>query len=174
MQEYPVNAIFLHTSFLVLHFSDCTLMTFLIMLSVILLTIYTDNSTLYSKHSHSEYASDLWQQLELASESDLRAIVDWGRKWLVDLNPGKTQLVLLDRSNNSGTFDMKMYASVLEKTRLLRCCDCLSLLNWIGTFILSPLLKKIASKKIGALIRCIKFLSPGCVIYLYKSIIHPS
>ena len=38
---------------------------------------------------------DLWQQLELASEleSDLRDTVDWGRKWLVDFNAGKTQLV---------------------------------------------------------------------------------
>ena len=55
-----------------------------------------DDTTLYSK---CDQASDLWQQLELASEleSDLR---DWGRKWLVDFNVGKTQLVLLDRSNS--------------------------------------------------------------------------
>ena len=40
-------------------------------------------------------ASDLWQQLQLASEfeSDLRSTVEWGRKWLVDFNAGKTQLV---------------------------------------------------------------------------------
>ena len=46
--------------------------------------------------------SDLWQQLELASEleSDLRDTVDWGKKWLlVDFNPGKTQLVSFDQSN---------------------------------------------------------------------------
>ena len=38
-----------------------------------------------------DQASDLWQQLELASEleSDLRETVDWGRKWLVDFNAGK-------------------------------------------------------------------------------------
>ena len=43
-------------------------------------------------------ASDLWQQIELASEieSDLRETVDWGRKWLVDFNAGKTRLVSLD------------------------------------------------------------------------------
>ena len=43
----------------------------------------------------SDEASHLWQQLELASdlESDLRDTVDWGRKWLVDCNDGKTQLV---------------------------------------------------------------------------------
>ena len=40
----------------------------------------------------------MWQQLELASEleSDLRDTVDWGKKWLVDFNAGKTQLVLFD------------------------------------------------------------------------------
>ena len=51
----------------VLHFSYYTLMTFLMMLSVILLSMLM---ILLS----SDQASDLWQQLELASEleSDLR------------------------------------------------------------------------------------------------------
>ena len=54
----------------------------------------TDDTTLYS---NCDQASDLWQQLELASEleSDLRDTVDWGKKWLVDFNAAKTQLVLL-------------------------------------------------------------------------------
>ena len=53
------------------------------------ITIYADDTTLYSK---CDQASDLWQQLELASElkSDLRDTADWGRKWLVDFKPGKT------------------------------------------------------------------------------------
>ena len=61
------------------------------------IAIYAEDTTLYSKCNQ---ASDLWQQLELASEleSDLRDTVDWGRKWLVDFNAGKTQLVSLDRS----------------------------------------------------------------------------
>ena len=43
------------------------------------IAIYADDTTLYSKCTQ---ASDLWQQLELASEleSDLRDTVDWGRK----------------------------------------------------------------------------------------------
>ena len=58
-----------------------------------------------------------WQQLELASEleSDLGDTVDWGKKWLVDSNPGKTQLVSFDRSNNTGAIDVKMDGSALEK-----------------------------------------------------------
>ena len=71
------------------------------------------NDTLYSK---CDQASNLWQQLELASEleSDLRDTVDWGSKWLVDINAGKTQLVSLEWSNNTGTIDVKMDGSILE------------------------------------------------------------
>ena len=48
-------------------------------------------------------------------ESDLRDTVDWGRKWLADLNAGKTQLVSFDRSNNTGAIDVKIDGSVLEE-----------------------------------------------------------
>ena len=41
--------------------------------------------------------------------------MDWGRKWLVDFNAGKTQLVLFDRSNNNGSIDVEMDGSVLEE-----------------------------------------------------------
>ena len=76
--------------------------------------IYADDSTLYSK---CDRASDLWQQLELASEleSDLRDTVDWGKKWLVDFSTEKTQLVSFDWSNNNDYIDVKMYGSVFEE-----------------------------------------------------------
>ena len=59
------------------------------------IAIYADDITLYSK---CDQASDLWQQLELASEleSDLQDTVDWGKKWLVDFNARKTELVSFD------------------------------------------------------------------------------
>ena len=62
------------------------------------IAIYADDITLYSKY---DQASVLWQQLELASEleSDLRDTVQWIKKWLVDFNAGKTQLVSVDQSN---------------------------------------------------------------------------
>ena len=41
--------------------------------------------------------------------------MDWGRKWLVDFNTGKTQLVLFNRSNNTDAIDVKMDRSVLEE-----------------------------------------------------------
>ena len=41
--------------------------------------------------------------------------MDWGRKLLVDFSAGKTQLALLDWSNNTGANDVKMDGSVLEE-----------------------------------------------------------
>ena len=41
--------------------------------------------------------------------------MDWGRKWLVYFNGGKTQLVLFDHSSNTGAIELKMDGSVLEE-----------------------------------------------------------
>ena len=97
------------------------------------IAMYADDTTLYSK---CDQASNLWQQLELASEleSDLREIVDWGRKWLVDFNGGKTQLVSSDWSNKTGAIDVKMDGSLLEEKLFF---GRLSLLNLIGDLKLS-------------------------------------
>ena len=99
--------------FLVLHFFCCILRTFLMMLSVKLLYMLM----ILLSYCKCDLASEVWQQLELASEleSDLQETVDWGKKWLVDCNAGKFQLVSFDRSNNSGSVDVKMGGSVLEE-----------------------------------------------------------
>ena len=70
------------------------------------IAIYANDTTLYS---NCDQASDLLQQLELVSEfeSHLRDILDWDRKWLVDFNAAKTQIVYFDHSNNSGTANLK-------------------------------------------------------------------
>ena len=81
------------------------------MLSVMLLSI-ADDTTLYSKW---DQASDLSEELKLASEleSDLESV--WNRKWLVDFDAGKTQLVSYDRSNGIGAIDVLMDGFVLEE-----------------------------------------------------------
>ena len=99
------------------------------------IAIHADDVIVYFK---CDQASDLWQQLELVSEleSDLQDTVEWGRKWLVDFNAGKTQLV------SFGPLLLLMWKWMglfLRKDHLLRCWGCL--LNWIGAIILSLLLK---------------------------------
>ena len=98
--------------------------------------------------------------------------MDWGRKWLVDFNAGKTQLVSFDRSKNTGAIDVKMDGSVLEDKTSFKMLGLTfsSKLDW-GSYIVS--IAKTASKKIGALIRSMKFLSPEVALYLYKSTIRP-
>ena len=134
-------------------------------------SVYADHTTLYSK---CDQASNLWQQLELASEleSDLRDNVDWGKEWLVGFNAGKTQLVLFDWSNKNGSFDVKMDGSVLEKKSSFKMLGLTfsSKLYW-GSYIIS--VAKTASKKIGALIRSLRLISPEVALYLYKSTILP-
>ena len=103
-------------------------------------------------------------------ESDLRNTVNWGKKWLVDFNAGKTQLVSFDQSNNNGSIDVKMDGSVLEEKSSFKMLGLTfsSKLDW-GSYIIS--IAKTASKKIGALIRSMKFLSPEVALYFYKSTI---
>ena len=58
-----------------------------------------------------------------------------------------------------------------KKNHPLRCWGWLSFLNWIGVLALSVV--KSASRKIGALIRSMKFLSSGVALYLCESTIRP-
>ena len=80
--------------------------------------------------------------------------------------------VSFDWSNNNGSIDLKLDGSVLEEKSSFKMLGLTfySKLNW-GSYIIS--IAKTASKKIGALIRSMKFLSPEVALYLYKSTIHP-
>ena len=91
--------------------------------------------------------------------------MDWGRKWLVGFNAGKNQLVSFDWSNNTDAIDVKMDWSVHEEKSSFKMLKLgfSSKLDW-GSYIISVI--KIVSKKIGALIRSIKFLSPDVVLSL--------
>ena len=166
LQEYSVNAGVPQGSFL------CPTL-FLLYINdlpddvICNIVIYAGDTTLYSK---CDQVSDLWQQLELASEleSDLRDTVDWGKKWLVDFSAGKTQLVLFDQSNTNDSIDVKMDGSVLEEKSSFKMLGLTfsSKLDWCSYIIF---IAKTASKKIAALIRSMKFLSAEVALYLNKS-----
>ena len=102
------------------------------------IAIYCYDTTVYSK---CDQASDLRQQLELVSEleSDLQDTVEWGKKWLLDLNAGKTQLVLFNQSKNNGSIDVKMDGSVLEERSSFKMLGLTFSSNWTVFFHLLPL-----------------------------------
>ena len=98
--------------------------------------------------------------------------MDWGRKWLLDFNIGKTQLVSFEQSNITGAICVKMDGSVLQEKSSFKMLGLTftSKLDW-RSYIIS--IAKTASNKIGALIRPMKFLSSKVALSLYKSTIRP-
>ena len=144
---------FLKALFFVLHFSYYTLMIFL-MLSVILLPMLMILVSILSVIRHLICGNNLNWFLNL---NLIYQTLDWGKKWL-------DQLVLFDRSNNTGSIDVKMDGSLEEKSSfkmlgLTFSCK----LSW-GYYIIS--IAKTAFKKIGALIRSMKCLSPEVALCL--------
>ena len=41
--------------------------------------------------------------------------MDWGKKWLLHFNAGKSQLVFLDRSSNNGSVNVKLDGSDFDE-----------------------------------------------------------
>ena len=96
--------------------------------------------------------------------------MDWDKKWLIDFNAGKIQLVSFDWSNNTVSVDVKMDGSSLEEKSSFKMLGLTSSKLDLGSYITS--VAKTASKKIGALIHSMKFFSPEVALYLYHSSIH--
>ena len=145
---------FLKGSFLVLQLSYYTLMTFLTMFSVVLLSMLMILLSILSLIRHLICGNNL--------------------NWLLNLNliyetlwTGKNQLVSFDRSKNNGSIDVKMDGSAIEEKPSFKMLGLTfsSKLDW-GSYIIC--IAKIISKKIGALIFSVKFLSPEVALYLYK------
>ena len=79
---------------------------------------------------------------------------------------------MFDQSENTGAIDVKMDGSVLEEKSSFKMLGLTFSvkLDW-GSYIIS--IAKTASKKIGALVCSMKFLSPEVALFLYKSTIWP-
>ena len=71
-------------------------------------------------------------------ESDLQDSFEWDRKWLVDFNAGKSQLVSFNRSSNIVAINVKMDGFVLEEKSSYKMMgiDFSSKLDW-GSYIIS-------------------------------------
>ena len=94
-------------------------------------------------------------------------------KWLNDFSTGKSQLVLFGRSHNTGAVDVKINGYVSDEKSYFDKMLVLSFSSKLdcGSYIIS--IAKTATKKIGALICSMKFLSPEVALYLCKSTIQP-
>ena len=158
----------LKAPFLVLHFCYYTLITFLMMLSVILLSMLMILLSVLNAIRHLICGNN-WNWL-LNLNLIYETLWTGARRGL--LISMKTQLALFYWSNNTGSIDVKMNGSVLEEKSyfMMLVLTFSSKLDW-GSYIIS--IAKTASKKIGALIRSMKFLSPEVALYLYKSTMHP-
>ena len=108
------------------------------------IAIYANDTTLYST---CDQVSDMWQQLEIVAEfeSDLR-----------DTGNGLLIAILENSSCFVGAIDVKMDKSFLDEKSSFKMLGLSfsSKLDW-GCYIIST--AKTASKKIGALVRSMKF-----------------
>ena len=111
-QEYPVNAG-------VAQGSNLGRTLFLLCINdlpvdvICNIAIYADDATLYlCVTRHLVCGNNLNWLLNL---NLIYKTLDWGKKWLVDFNAGKTQQVSFDQSNNNGCIDVKMDRSLLEE-----------------------------------------------------------
>ena len=91
-------------------------MTFLMMLSVVLLSVMLSMLTIplsiLSVIRHLICGNNLDWLLNL---NLIFKTLNWVKKWLVDFNAGKTQLVWSHQSNKNGSSNVKMDGSVLEE-----------------------------------------------------------
>ena len=107
----------LKAPFLVLHFSYYTSMTFLMMLSLLLLSMLITQLSILRLIKH-----DMWQQLELASNLLIwstrhcglgQQVVPWFQCW-------KNSLGFFDQSNNTGAIDDPSQMKMTKQALLTR------------------------------------------------------
>ena len=154
---------FLRAPILDLHFSYYTSMTFLMMLSVILLSMLIILLSIIRVIRHLSVATTwigFWIWMWSTRHCRLRQeMACWFQCWE-------------NQSNNNVSIEVKMDESVLKEKSAFKMLELTfsSKLDW-GSYIIS--IAKTVSKKIGALIHSMKFLSPEFPMYPYKSTICP-
>ena len=142
---------FLKAPFLVLHFSCYTLMTFLTMLSVILLSMLMILLSVLSVIRH------------LIFDNSLNLLLIYETLWT-----GVKSGLLISMLGKISWFRLTSPITMVLWSFKMLGLTVSSKLNW-GFYIIS--IAKTASKKIAALIRSMKCLSPEVALYLYRSAI---
>lgn len=135
------------------------------------LVIYADDSTLYScldMKSGNQERIDLVNSLE----SDLSQVSAWAEQWHVALNSEKTKVLSVNRYKNSETTPISMSGEVLQESTSFRLVGLTISNDFSWNEYITSVAKK-ASMKVGTLYRARNYLSPECILHLYKSLIRP-
>ena len=74
--------------------------------------------------------------------------MNWGKKWLVDFNAGKTQLVSFDRSNYNGSINVKMDGSVLGEKSSFKILELTISSKSVGVLLAFSLFAKLPPRKL--------------------------
>ena len=153
---------------MVQHFSYYTLMIFLTMLSVILLSMVMILLSILSEIRHLIFGNNL--NLLLNLNLIYETLWTWVRSGLSISMLGKLSWLCLTGLITIALLMWKWMDLFLRKNLKMLALTFSFKLDW-GSYITST--AKTASKKIGALIRSMKFLTPEVALYLYKSATRP-
>ena len=134
------------------NFLQSSLMPFLMMLSIILLPIQMSSGIWSVPTTWNGFPTWTWPT----------STCGLGQEVPVDLNAGKTQLVLFDQSNNTGCIDVKKNRSVLEEKSSFKKLGLAFYSKLDSNSYIISIAKSTSTKKIGALIPPMKFLFCGC------------
>ena len=99
-------------------------------------------------------------------------VSNWGSKWLVTFNSKKNKLLSINRYRNPVDIPIAMLGKPLPDSSSLRLLGLSfsSDLTWTDYI---KYIAKSASIKVGSLYRASHYLTPECILHLYKSLIRP-
>ena len=105
-------------------------------------------------------------------EDDLRTVVEWGEKWLVNFNASKTRLLSISRHKTPFLPSVLMNGKELPESSSFRLLG-ITFSNDFKRTSYIEYIAKAATRKVGSLYRAKNFLTPITILHLYKATIRP-